>query len=59
MAPHETNYDKMFKVNIITTLYRTNISKVKEGHDDDDNDTNIVDEIIEAPNESDYHESQP
>jgi hypothetical protein len=47
--------------NIITTLHGTNISKAKEGHndDDDDNDTNILDELIEAPNDSDYHESQP
>jgi hypothetical protein len=44
--------------NIITTLHGTNISKVEEGcnNDDDDNDTNIFDETIEAPNDSDYHE---
>ncbi len=29
---------------------------MKEGHnDDDDNDTNILNEAIEAPNDSDYH----
>jgi hypothetical protein len=53
---------KCSRQNIITTLYGTNISKVKEGHndrDDDDNDSNILDEVIEAPNDSDYHESQP
>jgi hypothetical protein len=37
--------------NIITTLHGTNISKVEEGcnDDDDDNDTDILDETIEAP----------
>ncbi len=43
--------------NIITTLCGTNISKI-EGHnddDDDDNDINIPDEVIEAPNDNDYH----
>jgi hypothetical protein len=35
-----------------------NISKAKEGHDnDDDNGTNIHDEAIEAPNDNDCHES--
>jgi len=35
-----------------------NISKAKEGHNnDDDNDTNIYDEAIEAPNDNDCHES--
>jgi hypothetical protein len=44
--------------NIITTLCGTNISKVEEGcnDDDDNNDTNILDETIEAPNDNDYHE---
>jgi hypothetical protein len=35
------------------------ISKTKEGRnddDDDDNDTNNLDEVIEVPNDSDYHE---
>jgi carbamoylphosphate synthase small subunit len=42
--------------NIITTLCGIDISKMKEGHnDDDDNDTNILNEAIEAPNDSDYH----
>jgi hypothetical protein len=47
--------------NIITTLYGTNISKVKEGRndDDDDNDNDICDEAIEAPNDSDNHEPRP
>jgi len=37
------------------------ILKMKEGcnDDDDDNDTNIPDESIEAPNDSDYHEPRP
>jgi len=36
------------------------ISKTKEGHDNnDDNDIHILDEAIEAPNDSDYHEPQP
>jgi hypothetical protein len=39
-------------------LCGTNISKVEEGcnDDDDDHDTNILDEAIEALNDSDYHE---
>ncbi len=47
--------------NMITTLSGTNTSKVEEGHniDDDDNDTNILDEGIETPNDSDYHEPWP
>jgi hypothetical protein len=46
--------------NIITTLRGTNISEVKEGcNDDDDDDTNISDESIEAPNDNDYHEPRP
>ncbi len=47
--------------NIITTLRRTNISKAEEGRndDDDDNDTNIHDEAIEALNDNDYHEPRP
>jgi len=38
-----------------------NILKMKEGcnDDDDDNDTNIPDQAIEAPNDSDYHEPRP
>jgi len=36
---------------------------MEEGHndddDDDDNDINILDEAIEAPNDSDYHEPWP
>ncbi len=44
--------------NIITTLCGINTSEVEEGcnNDDDDNDTNIPDEAIEAPNDNDYHE---
>ncbi len=48
--------------NIITTLCGTNISEMEEGCNDDDgddNDTNILDEAIEALNDSDYHELQP
>jgi hypothetical protein len=47
--------------NIVTTLCGTDTSKVEEGRndDDDDNDTNILDEEIKAPNDSDYHELQP
>ncbi len=47
--------------NIITTLRGTNILEVEEGcnDDDDDNDTNIIDEVIEAPNDNDYHEPRP
>jgi len=48
---------KHSRQNIITTLRGTNTSKTEEGHndDDDDNDINIRDEIIEAPNDNDYH----
>jgi zona occludens toxin (predicted ATPase) len=46
--------------NIITNLRGTDILEMEEGHndddDDDDNDINILDEAIEAPNDSDYHE---
>jgi hypothetical protein len=45
--------------NIIMNLHGTNILEEKEHHnddDDDDNDTNILDETNEAPNDSDYHE---
>jgi hypothetical protein len=44
--------------NIITTLCGTNISEVEEGcnNDDDNNDTHILDETMEAPNDNDYHE---
>jgi hypothetical protein len=47
--------------NIITNLCGTNISKVEEGcnDDDDNNDIDILDETIEAPNDSDYHELWP
>jgi hypothetical protein len=43
--------------NIITTLHGTNLSKTEEGcnDDDDDNDINIPNEVIEAPNDNDYH----
>jgi hypothetical protein len=40
-------------------LCGTNNSKVEEGcndDDDDDNDIDILEETIEAPNDSDYHE---
>jgi len=49
---------KHSRQNIITTLCGINTSKVEEGcnDDDDDNDTNILDEAIEAPNDNDYHE---
>ncbi len=44
--------------NIIANLHGTNTLEAKEHHndDDDDNDTNILDETIEAPNDSNYHE---
>jgi hypothetical protein len=44
--------------NIITTLCGTHILEVEEGcnDDDDDNDTYILDEAIDAPNDNDYHE---
>jgi hypothetical protein len=47
--------------NIITTLRGTNILEVEEGHndDDEDNDTDILDETIEAPNDNDFHEPPP
>jgi hypothetical protein len=51
--------------NIITTLCGTNISKVEvarnddDDDDDDDNDIDILDEAIEAPNDSGYRKPQP
>ncbi len=47
--------------NIIANLHGTNTLEAKEHHndDDDDNDTNILDETIEAPNDSNYHELWP
>jgi hypothetical protein len=47
--------------NIITTLCGIHISKAEEGcnDDDDENDTDIRNEAIEDPNDSDYHELQP
>jgi len=44
--------------NIITTLCEIIILEAKDGHnnDDDDNDIDILDETIEAPNDNDYHE---
>jgi hypothetical protein len=48
---------KCSRQNTITTLCGTNTLQAKEGHnDDDDNDTDILDEAIEAPNGNDYHE---
>jgi hypothetical protein len=42
---------KHLEWNIITNLHGTNTLEVEEHHndDDDDNDTNILDETIEAP----------
>ncbi len=60
--PHQTNCDKTFRSKYhYATLCGTNILEVEEGcnDDDDDNDTNIPNEVIEAPNDSDYHEPQP
>jgi hypothetical protein len=46
--------------NIITTLSGTNNLKLKEGrNNDDDNDTDILNEAIEVPNDNDYHEPRP
>jgi hypothetical protein len=43
---------------MITTLCGINILEAEDGHnnDDDDNDIDILDEAVEAPNDSDYHE---
>jgi hypothetical protein len=41
--------------NIVTTLHGTNISEVEERHNDDD-DNDIPNGAIEAPNDSDYQE---
>jgi hypothetical protein len=51
----------MFKAKYHHNLAKTNISKAKEGHndDDDDNDTKFLDEVIEAPNDNEYHEPRP
>ncbi len=47
--------------NIITTLHGIKTWKVEQGpnNDDDDNDINILDEILEAPNDSYYLEPWP
>jgi hypothetical protein len=47
--------------NIITTLCGIIILEAKDGrnNDDDDNDIDIPDEAIEAPNDNDYHEPSP
>jgi hypothetical protein len=52
---------KCSRQNIITILCGTNISKAKKGHnnDDDDNDIDILNEAIEAPNDINYHELWP
>jgi len=51
----------MFSQNIITTLCGIDTSKAEEqcnnDDDDDDNDTDILNEAIEAPNDSDDHEA--
>jgi hypothetical protein len=59
--PNKQIVIKHLSRNIITTLHGTNTSKAEENHidDDDDNDIEILDEAIEAPNYSDYHEPQP
>jgi len=57
--PHQTNCDKTFKLKYhCATLHGRNTLEVEEGcnDDDDDNDIDIRDEVIEAPNDSDYHE---
>jgi hypothetical protein len=56
---HQTDNDKMLKVNIITTMHGTDIRKTKkQRHGNDDNDTHISNDGGEAPND-DYHELQP
>jgi hypothetical protein len=52
---------KCLRWNIIMTLCGIDIFKMKDwsNDDDDDNDTNVPDEAIEAPNDSDYHEPHP
>jgi hypothetical protein len=52
------NYDKMFRLKYHHNLV-WDTSKVEKGcNNDDDNDTDILDEAIEAPNDSDYHGKQ-
>jgi hypothetical protein len=52
---------KRSRQNIITTLRGTNASMAKEELNMMmmTKDTNILNEVIEAPNDNDYHESQP
>jgi hypothetical protein len=59
--PNKRIVTKHLGWNIIATLHGIDISKAEEGHndDDDDNDTNIFDEAIKAPNDNDYHEPRP
>jgi hypothetical protein len=48
---------KCSRQNIIIILCETNTSKTEEGcNDDDDNDIDIPNEAIEAPNDTNYHE---
>jgi hypothetical protein len=44
--------------NMITTLCGINILEAEDGRNnyDDDNDIDLLDEAIEAPNDNDYHE---
>jgi len=52
---------KHSRQNIITTLCGTYTLEAEEGHNDDDdnNDIDIHDDAIEAPNDNDYHEPRP
>jgi hypothetical protein len=57
--PTKQIVSKCLSQNIITTLCGTNTLETEEGHNNDDNDINIPDEAIEAPNDSEYHEPRP
>ncbi len=56
------NCDKTFKLKYHHNFVWDRHFKSEEGRnddDDDDDDINIIDEAIEAPNDSRYHEPQP
>jgi hypothetical protein len=57
-CPTKKIVTKQMGQNIIITLCGTNISKVKEQCNDDHENIDINDDGKEAPNDSDYHESQ-
>jgi hypothetical protein len=56
MVHQQTNCEKTFRSKYHCVTSR-GIDTLEV--EDDDNDTNILDEVIKAPKDSDYHEPQP